>query len=67
MTAKQYLLDNLDEIFGYDASQFDEVEKHFKEFAKYHVKLALKSASEKFDTECNKYAVLGSYPLENII
>lgn len=36
------------------------------EFAKYHVKLALEEASNKFDADCNKYAVLNSYSLENI-
>lgn len=34
--------------------------------AKFHVEEALKQASEKFDADCNKYAVLNAYPLTNI-
>ena len=42
------------------------IQKLMIEFAKMHVSEALKSASEKFDAECNKQVILCSYKLDDI-
>jgi len=48
MTAENYLLDKLDEVFGKygDTSQMEGVQKAMIEFAKYHVEQALSEASK---------------------
>lgn len=55
MTAEEYLLDNIDEIFGWDTSQFGEVEKHFKIFTKMKCEELLKIVAEKAKIYDSKY------------
>lgn len=61
-TAKDFLWDV---THGQDLEKFN-IPIIMVEFAQKHVEEALKQASEKFDADCNKYAVLNSYKLENI-
>jgi len=72
MTAEEYLiskgLNGVGNLLVRSHSNYSEngTQKLMVEFAKYHVQKALKEASDKFDTECNKYVILNAYPLENI-
>ncbi len=61
-TAKDFLWDV---THGQDLEKFN-IAAIMIEFTKLHVGEALKQASDKFDADCNKYAVLNSYKLENI-
>ena len=72
ITAEEYIMENTDIITM--AGNKQKVSKAMIEFAKLHVKAALKEASEKAEWKgytlaaveiCN-YSILDAYPLENI-
>lgn len=72
MTAEEFLQNSLEISHFYNdkyetmCCYSDEMQKAMIQFAKYHVEQALNLASQKFDADCNKFAVLNSYSLENI-
>ena len=82
MTAKEFLKNNLSKIHEEDIIE-DLLQRLFTvdvseimiEFTEYHVKEALRQASEKAQTECDeggetgfvdKNSILNAYPLDNI-